>query len=64
MEGIRLETRAKFTGKLSENSVSSARKLITMYETVEQEFNDKMVDASIRNRAELEAQKLYLEELN
>lgn len=60
MEGIRLETRAKFTGKLSENSVSSARKLITMYETVEQEFNDKMVDASIRNRAELEAQKLYL----
>lgn len=35
-----------------------------MYETVEQEFNDKMVDASIRNRAELEAQKLYLEELN
>ena len=64
MEGIRLETRAKFTGKLSENSVSSARKLITMYETVEQEFNDKMVDAGIRNRAELEAQKLYLEELN
>ena len=63
MKGIQLEARSKFSSRMSQRSISSVRQTINEYEEAEKEFSAKMTDASIRERARLEAEMIYREEI-
>jgi len=63
IEGIRLERRSNFAKKLSSASINQVHNTISLYENMEKEFDSKIQEASIIERARLEAEKLYVEEL-